>query len=93
MPKIYIRRHKGGCPLTLQQWRRLDIIEAVDGVPVLESIDRARQLKVVGRRTSVWVTEYLKKWKVGFDTRPVDGATLLPGVKRLVELAWIRHTQ
>ncbi len=88
MPKNYIRRHKGGCPLTPRQWRRLDIIEAVDGVPVLESIDRACRLKVIGRRTSAWVKEYTKRWKVEFDTRPVDGATLLPSVKKLVERTW-----
>lgn len=86
---IYIRRTPGGCRLTPRQWRRLDIIETIDGVPVQESIDRACQLKVVGRGTSVWVSEYLKQWKADFDNRPVNGTSLSPGVKKLVELAWV----
>lgn len=90
MSKKYrkIRRSPGGCPLTPRQWRRLDVVEVVDGIPVQESIDRAGKIKLIGRATSVWVTEYLKRWKADFDSRDVNGSAISPTIKRLVELAW-----
>jgi len=84
MAKSYIKRSPGGCPLTAQQWRRLDIIEAIDGIPAQESIDRAGQIKLVGHRTSVWVAEYEKRWKAEFGKRVETD----PVTKKLVDLAW-----
>ena len=82
---VYVKRSPGGSRLTLRQWRRLDIIEAVDGVSVQESIDRAGQLKVIGR---VWVQEYLKRWKNEFDARDENTTPFSKTIQRLVELAW-----
>lgn len=79
------KRTPGGRRLPPRQWQRLDIIEAVDGVPVQESIDRACELKVVGR---VWVPEYLKRWKNEFDTRDENATPFSPSIKKLVDLAW-----
>lgn len=80
-----LKRTPGGRRLTPRQWRRLDIIEAVDGVPVQESIDRACQLKVVGR---VGVREYLKRWRNEFDIRAANDPAFSTSTKKLVELGW-----
>jgi len=85
--RVFVK-YPGYASLSERQWRRLEVVEIIDGISATESIDRAGRIKLIGRATSVWVTEYLKRWKAGFDNREADMVNGESLTKRLVEMAW-----